>query len=77
MERADKELTVICDLSRHTLTYKGNPTAGGYTHTHTQTHTQLATSDTVCCNSTLAIERWEDMLRDEVCVFVFVCVCSL
>lgn len=73
-ERADKEFTVICDLSCHTLTYKGNPNAGGYTHIHPQTHiyvhTKLATSDTVCCNSTLEIERWEDMMTDEVCVCV-------
>lgn len=72
MERADKEFTEICDLSCHALTYKGNPTAGGYTHARTQpqTHTKLATSDTVCCNSTLKIERWDDMMRDEVCVLV-------
>lgn len=40
IDRVDKELTVICDLSGHTLTYKGNPTAGGYTHAPTDTHAQ-------------------------------------
>lgn len=38
IDRLDKELTVICDLFDHTLTYKGNPTAGGYTHAPTGTH---------------------------------------
>lgn len=33
LDRGDKELPQICDLSCHTLTYKGNP--GGDTHTHT------------------------------------------
>lgn len=47
LDRGDKEIPQICDLSCHTLTYKGNP--GG------DTHTKLATSDTVCGNTTLEI----------------------
>lgn len=73
MERADKEFTVICDLSCHTLTYKGNPTAGGYAHKHTHAHAHSHQTDTVWCNSTLKMERWEEKMKAVECV----CVCSL
>lgn len=65
----DKEFTVICDQPRHTRTYKGNPTAQGHAHTHinTQTHTKLAISNPAFCNSTLLTDRWEDVMRDELC----------